>query len=47
MLTVDDDQLIIRKIDSYSEVLNRPAKVKISYQAWKKLNEDLIEDSDL
>jgi AbrB family looped-hinge helix DNA binding protein len=44
ILSVVNDKLIIRKVLSYQEILDRPAKVKISKQAWKQLNEEFSEE---
>jgi AbrB family looped-hinge helix DNA binding protein len=44
ILSVVQDKLIIRKVLSYQEILDRPAKVRISKQAWKQLKEEFNEE---
>lgn len=43
-MTVQDDKLIIKKLYSIEEILNKPSKTKMSYQAWKDFKTDLSED---
>ncbi|WP_457559686.1 AbrB/MazE/SpoVT family DNA-binding domain-containing protein [Candidatus Harpocratesius sp.] len=44
ILSVVNDKLVIRKVFSYQDILDRPAKVKISKQAWKQLKVDFSEE---
>jgi len=44
ILSVVQDKLIIRKVASFQEILDQPAKVKISKQAWKKLKKEFNEE---
>ncbi len=44
ILSIVQDKLIVRKVSSFQEILDRPAKVKISKQAWKKLKEEFNEE---
>ena len=43
LLSIHQDQLIVRKIHSIEEILNVPPKTKISYHAWKQFKEELTE----
>jgi bifunctional DNA-binding transcriptional regulator/antitoxin component of YhaV-PrlF toxin-antitoxin module len=47
ILSVVQNKLIVRKVLSYQEILDRPAKVKISKQAWKQLKEEFEEELHL
>lgn len=42
-----NNKLIIRKVYSFQEILERPAKVKISREAWKQLKKEENEDLNL
>ena len=44
LLYIHQDQLIVRKLHSIEEILNTPAKIKISYHAWKQFKEELTDD---
>ncbi len=46
ILSIVQDRLIVRKVTSFQEILDRPAKVKISKQAWKKLKAEFNEELD-
>ena len=47
ILSVVNEKLIIRKVFSYQEILNRPAKVKISREAWKQLKKEGNEELNI
>ena len=40
IVSVVNNKLIIRKVYSFQEILERPAKVKISREAWKQLKKE-------
>jgi AbrB family looped-hinge helix DNA binding protein len=44
LMTVHQDKLIIRKLNSIEDILKTPSKVKISYHAWKQFKEQLSEE---
>ncbi len=44
ILTVQKDNLIIRKLYSIEEILKTPPKVRISYHAWKQFKQELNEE---
>lgn len=44
IMSVVQDKLIIRKVDSLDTILNEPPKVTISYHAWKQMSKELNED---
>jgi AbrB family looped-hinge helix DNA binding protein len=44
IISVINDRLVIRKVLSYQEILDRPAKVRISKQAWRQLKEEFSEE---
>ncbi|TFF63653.1 MAG: AbrB/MazE/SpoVT family DNA-binding domain-containing protein [Promethearchaeota archaeon] len=44
MLYIQNDNLIVRKIHSIEEILQKPPKVKISYHAWKEFKDELSEE---
>ncbi|HUX98792.1 MAG TPA: AbrB/MazE/SpoVT family DNA-binding domain-containing protein [Candidatus Deferrimicrobium sp.] len=46
ILTVFQDKLIVRKLYSIDEILQKPIKVKISYQAWKQFRKNLSEEAE-
>lgn len=47
ILSVVGNKLIIRKVFSYQEILDRPAKIKITKQAWKQLKAELNEELNI
>ena len=44
LMTVHQDKLIIRKLNSIEDILKTSSKVKISYHAWKQFKEQLSEE---
>ena len=44
LMTIHNGQLIIRRLHSLDEILNRPPKVTISHHAWKKFRGKLSRD---
>jgi len=44
LLSLHNDNLIIRKLYSIEEILKTPPKIKISYHAWKQFKEQLNEE---
>jgi len=44
LMTLHENKLIIRKLDSIEEILSTPSKVTISYHAWKQFKEELNEE---
>ena len=44
LLTQHKNTLIIRKIHSIEELLKKPAKVEISYHAWKQFKKELSQE---
>jgi AbrB family looped-hinge helix DNA binding protein len=46
ILVVHRNSVIIRKIHSLDEILQQPAKVTISSQAWKEFRKQLSEDAE-
>lgn len=46
LMTVYKGQLIIRRLHSLDELLNRPPKATISYHAWKKFRDQLSRDAE-
>ena len=46
ILIVQRNNLIIRKLHSLDEILQQPAKVTISSQAWKKFRRSLSEEAE-
>jgi len=47
ILSVVQDKLIVRKVLSYQEILDQPAKVKISKQAWRQMKDELNEELNI
>ena len=46
LLTQYKDTLIIRRIYSIEELLKKPAKVEISYHAWKLFKKKLSQEAE-
>ena len=46
LLKLHRNNLIIRKLYSLDEILQQPAKVTISSQAWKKFRRNLLEGAE-
>ena len=46
LLMVHRNNLIMRKLHSLDEILQQPAKVTISSQAWKKFRRNLLEEAE-
>ncbi len=44
IMSVHNNKLIIRKLHSLEEILKEPAKLKISYHAFKEMNKEINED---
>lgn len=44
LMTIHEDKLIIRKLDSIESILSTPPKAKISYHAWKQFKKELNEE---
>ena len=41
IISIQNDMLIIRKLHSFEEILKKPAKVKISYHAFKEMDAEI------
>lgn len=46
LMTIHNDQLIIRKLHSIESILSTPPKAKISYHAWKQFKKELTEETE-
>lgn len=44
LMTIHEDKLIIRKLQSIEGILSTPPKAKISYHAWKQFKTEFHEE---